>query len=99
MMYVDIGLAHANGKRRNKKSHSFWRISDLTLLISSLSADPDGPGLCAMLITLFAALLLVATLPFSLCTCIKVSFNFQLIKSKSHIRYITDLSSLFLPSV
>ncbi|TRY63289.1 hypothetical protein TCAL_06264 [Tigriopus californicus] len=30
-------------------------------------ADPEGPGLCALILTAFAALLLVITLPFSLC--------------------------------
>lgn len=37
------------------------------------SADPEGPGCCALLLALFSIVLIVATLPFSLCTCIKVS--------------------------
>ncbi|XP_059093431.1 band 7 protein AGAP004871-like isoform X3 [Tigriopus californicus] len=40
-------------------------------------ADPEGPGLCALILTAFAALLLVITLPFSLCTCIKVVTEYE----------------------
>ena len=39
------------------------------------TADPEGPGFCAFVLTFLAALLLMITLPFSLCTCIKVSSN------------------------
>jgi len=40
-------------------------------------ADPEGPGFCALVLTMFAALLLVITLPFSLCTCIKVVAEYE----------------------
>merc|ERR1719188_2589340 len=40
-------------------------------------ADPEGPGLCALLLTLAAGLLLVATLPLSLCTCVKVVQEYE----------------------
>ncbi len=38
----------------------------------SFPADPEGPGCCALLLALVSILLIVATLPFSLCMCIKV---------------------------
>ena len=39
-------------------------------------ADPEGPGCCALLLALVSILLIIATLPFSLCLCIKVSTAF-----------------------
>ena len=42
-----------------------------------ISADPEGPGFCAMVLTALAALLVVVTLPFSLCTCIKVVAEYE----------------------
>lgn len=38
-----------------------------------IAADPEGPGCCALLLALVSILLIIATLPFSLCMCIKVS--------------------------
>jgi hypothetical protein len=38
-----------------------------------ISADPEGPGCCALLLALVSILLIIATLPFSLCMCIKVN--------------------------
>ncbi len=44
----------------------------LSLFYFSFPADPEGPGCCALLLALVSILLIVATLPFSLCMCIKV---------------------------
>ena len=41
-------------------------------------ADPEGPGCCALLLALVSILLIIATLPFSLCLCIKVSTAFRI---------------------
>ena len=41
------------------------------------AADPEGPGFCAMVLTGFALLLVIITLPFSLCTCIKVVAEYE----------------------
>jgi hypothetical protein len=38
----------------------------------SFSADPHGPGVCALLLALLSLLLVLATMPFSLYLCIKV---------------------------
>ena len=38
-----------------------------------VSADPEGPGICAMFLTLVSFLLVLVTLPFSLCVTVKVS--------------------------
>jgi len=40
-------------------------------------ADPEGPGICALILTGFALLLVMITLPFSLCTCIKVVAEYE----------------------
>ncbi len=45
------------------------RILSLFYLI----ADPEGPGFAAFLLTALSVLLIVVTMPFSLCLCIKVS--------------------------
>ena len=37
-----------------------------------LQADPEGPGCCALLLSLLSLLLVITTMPFSLCLCIKV---------------------------
>ena len=39
------------------------------------SAEPQGPGSAACIFTCLSILLIMATLPFSLCLCIKVSFT------------------------
>jgi hypothetical protein len=46
---------------------------NLTFVFLFFAADPEGPGFCAFVLTFMAAMLLVITLPFSLCTCIKVN--------------------------
>merc|ERR1712045_188082 len=45
--------------------------------IRHLSADPEGPGCCALLLALVSILLIIATLPFSLCMCIKVVQEYE----------------------
>ena len=45
--------------------------------MSIFSADPEGPGFCAMVLTGLALLLVIVTLPFSLCTCIKVVAEYE----------------------
>lgn len=40
-------------------------------------ADPEGPGCCALLLALVSILLIIATLPFSLCMCIKVVQEYE----------------------
>jgi hypothetical protein len=37
-----------------------------------ITADPEGPGLCAMFLTLVSFVLVLVTLPFSLCVTVKV---------------------------
>ena len=41
--------------------------------LSLFLADPEGPGCCALLLAMVSIILIIATLPFSLCMCIKVS--------------------------
>ncbi|XP_071747011.1 band 7 protein AGAP004871 isoform X4 [Lepeophtheirus salmonis] len=45
--------------------------------IRHLSADPEGPGCCALLLALVSVLLIIATLPLSLCMCIKVVQEYE----------------------
>jgi len=40
-------------------------------------ADPEGPGCCAILLTLFSYLLILCTMPFSLCLCVKVVQEYE----------------------
>ena len=53
--------------------------------------DPDGADLCTVLLTAFSFILVLVTLPFSLCVSVKVSigraFTFSPIKH-SHIEFI-----------
>ena len=44
----------------------------------SLEADPEGPGCCALLLSLLSLLLVITTMPFSLCLCIKVAIKINL---------------------
>ena len=56
------------------------------------SAETEGPGFCAFALTAFAGLLLIITLPFSLCTCIKESiftcYDFKGIVQSAHQTYM-----------
>ncbi|XP_059094331.1 band 7 protein AGAP004871-like isoform X4 [Tigriopus californicus] len=58
------------------------KISDTKACICELvefreNADPEGPGCCALLLALVSILLIIATLPFSLCMCIKVVQEYE----------------------
>ena len=39
---------------------------------TSFVADPEGPGICSLFLTAASFLLFLATLPLSLCMCVKV---------------------------
>eukprot|EP00095_Tigriopus_kingsejongensis_P004368 maker-scaffold57_size444674-snap-gene-2.13 protein:Tk04368 transcript:maker-scaffold57_size444674-snap-gene-2.13-mRNA-1 annotation:"hypothetical protein DAPPUDRAFT_193650" len=41
------------------------------------SADPEGPGIAAFLLTALSVLLIAVTMPFSLCLCIKVVTEYE----------------------
>ena len=41
------------------------------------SADPEGPGICAMFLTLVSFVLVLVTLPFSLCVTVKVVQEYE----------------------
>jgi len=43
----------------------------------SFKADPEGPGPCAFVLTCLSALLILITLPVSLCLCIKVVQEYE----------------------
>merc|ERR1719220_2860303 len=43
----------------------------------SFKADPEGPGPCAFVLTCLSALLILITLPISLCLCIKVVQEYE----------------------
>ncbi|XP_071523196.1 mechanosensory protein 2-like isoform X10 [Panulirus ornatus] len=40
-------------------------------------ANPEGPGCCAIILTIVSYLLIIATFPFSLCMCIKVVQEYE----------------------
>ena len=46
-------------------------------LLFFLSADPEGPGICAMFLTLVSFVLVLVTLPFSLCVTVKVVQEYE----------------------
>ena len=48
----------------------FWITLNVHYII--IAADPEGPGVCAMLLTMLSFLLVLVTMPFSLCATIKV---------------------------
>ena len=48
-------------------------LNSFLLKFTIISADPEGPGLCALFLTAVSFILFLVTLPFSLCTCVKVS--------------------------
>ena len=47
------------------------------LLFSLFPADPEGPGVCAMFLTLVSFVLVLVTLPFSLCVTVKVVQEYE----------------------
>merc|ERR1711993_146383 len=42
-----------------------------------ITAEPDGPGITAFLITAISIFLIIITVPFSLCLCIKVVTEYE----------------------
>merc|ERR1719192_372569 len=42
-----------------------------------VTADPEGPGCCALLLSLLSLLLVISTAPLSLCMCIKVVQEYE----------------------
>ena len=61
--------------------------SDPHCLSFSLAADPEGPGVCAMLLTMLAFVLVLVTMPFSLCVTVKVSESAQIL----HLNFLSAL--------
>lgn len=52
-------------------------VNAARLLLFFFSADPEGPGLCAMFLTLVSFVLVLVTLPFSLCVTVKVVQEYE----------------------
>ena len=61
--------------------------SDPNCLLFSFAADPEGPGVCAMLLTMLAFVLVLVTMPFSLCVTVKVSESAQIL----HLNFLPAL--------
>ena len=53
-------------------SRWFWQLSWAIIVKIIIPACDEGPGLCAFLITLLSCLLIIVSLPLSLCCVIKV---------------------------
>ena len=54
-------------------NHQYHSIFNIAIFIKiPISACDEGPGLCALLITLLSCLLIIVSLPLSLCCVIKV---------------------------
>ena len=77
-----LSLLYSGCTKEGGATHSAHREDSLFLsLFSSVSffsffsfaADPEGPGVCAMLLTMLAFVLVLVTMPFSLCVTVKVS--------------------------
>lgn len=70
---VKSGLHLRERKETEEKRTNFTkREKILTLSFLVLSADPEGPGICAMLLTMLSFILVLVTMPFSLCVTVKV---------------------------
>ena len=70
-----IITARAMARMRCLLCCSEWRSLERNLIIFFrlvFSADPEGPGICAMFLTLVSFVLVLVTLPFSLCVTVKV---------------------------
>ncbi|XP_037078744.1 mechanosensory protein 2-like isoform X4 [Pollicipes pollicipes] len=57
--------------------YSTQRRSSKYMELSVLFPDPEGPGCCAILLTLVSYLLIICTLPFSICLCVKVVQEYE----------------------
>jgi len=64
-----LGALSFLGRKKGKKE-----MEDYTLITN---ADPEGPGICAMFLTLVSFLLVLVTLPFSLCVTVKVVQEYE----------------------
>ncbi|XP_045125852.1 band 7 protein AGAP004871-like isoform X4 [Portunus trituberculatus] len=51
--------------------------SSYTPMGYNATANPEGPGCCAIILTIVSYLLIIATFPFSLCMCIKVVQEYE----------------------
>ena len=49
----------------------------ISIHIDFFSADPEGPGICAMFLTMVSFVLVLVTLPFSLCVTVKVVQEYE----------------------
>ena len=59
-----------------KKRH-LYMTQIYSFFLSLFSADPEGPGICAMFLTLVSLMLVLVTLPFSLCVTVKVVQEYE----------------------
>ena len=55
------------------------------------SGEPEGADVCAMLLTAFSLMLVLVTLPFSLCVSVKVSLNNFFCKCMEMVTYFCSL--------
>lgn len=60
-----------------EKSDSKSRSQTLRDYKDPLETDPEGPGCCSLIITLLSYLLVIVTMPLSLCFCIKVVQEYE----------------------
>ncbi|XP_059094479.1 band 7 protein AGAP004871-like isoform X4 [Tigriopus californicus] len=80
----NFGYPNGGREKRGRRSSSFSRSSIRRRLSSSRNsfksmeiADPEGPGIAAFLLTALSVLLIIVTMPFSLCLCIKVVTEYE----------------------
>ncbi|XP_069994025.1 band 7 protein AGAP004871 isoform X14 [Penaeus vannamei] len=59
-------------KRRNTRENGMKQTPGY-----NFEANPEGPGCCAIVLTIISYLLIIATFPFSLCMCIKVVQEYE----------------------
>ncbi len=69
-----------------QKSHMVNILLNSSFSSSYLPADPEGPGVCAMFLTLMSFILVVVTMPFSLCVTVKAS-NMRITNIDTKIYY------------
>ena len=53
--------------------HSWSGTIQYMYTVMLFPADPEGPGPCAFILVIVSSILIMVTIPFSLCFCIKVS--------------------------
>ncbi|TRY63756.1 hypothetical protein TCAL_05141 [Tigriopus californicus] len=71
--------AHQDKNRINKHkfSHLMNEYMGACMEDNCNIADPEGPGVCAMLLTFLAFILVLVTMPFSLCVTVKVVQEYE----------------------